>query len=71
MIKLFKEFLVEEDGLGTVELVIIIAILVGVALIFKKAIFSFVNQILDRIFDSAGEVTKDPDDADKITRILK
>lgn len=49
MIKLFKDFLMEEDGLGTVEIVIIIAVLVGIALLFKNQIVAFVNNILNKI----------------------
>lgn len=40
---LLKRFVYEEDGLGTVELVLILAALVSIALIFKKQIVSFVN----------------------------
>lgn len=57
MKKLIYEFIKEEDGLGTVEIVIIIAILVGIAFIFKKQIYSLVNQIFDRIFKNAGDTT--------------
>jgi len=55
-----KSFLKEEDGLGTVEIVIIIAVLVGLAIIFRKAIFSFLNQILASIFGSAPEAMGKP-----------
>ena len=40
----------EEDGLGTVEIVIIIAVLVGIALIFRDAIIKFVTDIMKSIF---------------------
>ncbi len=46
MTKLIKDFIKEEDGLGTVEIVLIIAILVGLALLFKKQIVGFVAKIL-------------------------
>jgi len=52
MLKLFKGFLKEEDGLTTVEVVIMIAILVGIALIFRKAIFTFVNSMIEKIFQT-------------------
>ena len=42
MLKLIKNFIHEEDGLGTVEIVIIIAVLVGVALIFRDSLIKFV-----------------------------
>lgn len=45
-----KRFLKEEDGLGTVEIVVIIAVLLGIALIFRQKIFDFVATSLDTIF---------------------
>lgn len=50
MVETFKGFIKEEDGLTTVEIVIIIAILVGVALIFRDAITKFVTDMMDKIF---------------------
>lgn len=61
MIKLFKNFLKEEDGLGTVEIVVIIAVLVGIALIFRAAIFSFVKDAVDKIFGQGNDVIDDVD----------
>lgn len=61
MMNAIKGFLREEDGLGTVELVVIIAVLVGVALIFRTQIFSFVDQILDKVFKGSEGVVKPPD----------
>lgn len=55
MITLIKRFLKEEDGLGTVEIVIIIAVLVAIALIFRRAIFEFVESIIGKIFNSGLE----------------
>lgn len=59
MIKLFKDFLTEEDGMGTVEIVVIIAVLVGVALIFRNAIFAFVKKILEKIFSQGSRAATD------------
>ena len=50
MADLVKRFLKEEDGLGTVEIVIIIAVLVGIALIFRDAIIKFVTGIMENVF---------------------
>lgn len=52
MLNLVKDFLKEEDGLGTVEIVVIIAVLLGIALLFRTYIFDFVRNILDKIFNS-------------------
>ncbi|MBM7615823.1 Flp1 family type IVb pilin [Alkaliphilus hydrothermalis] len=49
MLKKIKGFLVEEGGLGTVELVLLVAVLVGLALIFKTAIAEFVRDVLGKI----------------------
>lgn len=45
-----KSFLREEDGLGTVEIVVIIAVLVGIALIFRDAIIKFTVGIMKNVF---------------------
>ena len=47
---LLKRFLKEEDGLGTVEIVVLIAVLVGIALIFRDAIIKFVTDIMKSVF---------------------
>lgn len=60
MMNLVKSFLKEEDGLGTVEIVVIIAVLVGIALIFRDAIIKFVTDIMKGVF-SDDTITKDID----------
>lgn len=50
MKRFLKSFLSEEDGLGTVEIVVIIAVLVGIALIFRDAIIKFVTNIMQSVF---------------------
>lgn len=50
MADLLRRFIKEEDGLGTVEIVIIIAVLVGIALIFRDAIINFVTDIMKSVF---------------------
>jgi Flp pilus assembly pilin Flp len=47
---LIRRFIKEEDGLGTVEIVVIIAVLVGIALIFRDAIIKFVTGIMKSVF---------------------
>ena len=47
---LMRNFLEKEKGLGTVEIVIIIAVLVGIALIFREAIINFVTDIMENVF---------------------
>ena len=48
-----KEMLVrfwkEEDGVGVVELILILVVLIALVLIFKNQLTSLVNQIFDKI----------------------
>ena len=56
-----KAFLLEEDGLGTVEVVLILAVLVGIALIFRQYIFGFVKDIMANIMGgSVSDILADP-----------
>ena len=50
MIRFVKSFLTEEEGMGTVEIVIIIAVLVGLALIFRDAIIGFSTNVMKGLF---------------------
>ena len=60
MTNLVKSFLKEEDGLGTVEIVVLIAVLVGIALIFRDAIIKFVTDIMESVF-ADSTITTDVD----------
>jgi len=51
--KLLKSFLIEEDGLETVEIVVLLAVLVSIALIFRGQVIEFVRSNLSKIFGSA------------------
>lgn len=63
MLSFLKDFYYEEEGMGTVEIVIIIAVLIAIALIFKEGISKFANQLMNKFFnpDNAGtdDVTRD------------
>jgi len=59
MIKTVKAFLKEEDGMGTVEIILIIAVLVAIALIFRNSIMNFVKGIIDKIFPDVGNEALD------------
>lgn len=53
-----QRLFLNSHGMGTVEVVIIVAVLVGVALIFREAIFGFVNDIIGSIFNDSDIVNK-------------
>ena len=46
MLELAKSFWLDESGLGTVEVVVILAVLVSIALIFRNQIIAFVRSTL-------------------------
>ena len=47
----FMNLMQDEEGLGTLEIILIIVVLVGVAILFRDRITGFVENILDRIGD--------------------
>ena len=52
----FYNFLKEEDGVGVVEVILILVVLIGLVIIFKKQITGLVYDIFDTITDQAGRV---------------
>lgn len=54
--KEIKAFLIEEDGIGVVEMILILVVLIGLVLIFKKQLTNLVNNIFDTITSRAGSV---------------
>ena len=58
MLTLLKNFWKEEDGLGTVEIVIITAVLVGLAILFRRTIIDFAKKVLSSITEQGEEATK-------------
>lgn len=57
MLKEIKRFFKEEDGLGTVEIVVILAVLVSIALIFRTQIVEFVKDTLKKILGDTESKT--------------
>ena len=51
-----KGFVSEEDGIGTVEMILILVVLIGIVLIFKDNLTSLVQSIFRTIKTQAGRV---------------
>ena len=49
------EFLKEEDGVGVIEVVLILVVLIGLVINFKKQI----NQLLNNIFSEISKQSKE------------
>lgn len=55
MKKQIKKCLFEDEGMGVVEIVLIILVLVGLALIFRNQITAIANGIYDSIKSQVSE----------------
>ncbi len=44
-----QSFFMEEDGVGVVEIILILVVLIGLVVIFKKQITNVVKSILSKI----------------------
>lgn len=52
-----REFLEEEDGIGVVEIILILVVLIGLVIIFKDNIRNLVNDIFETITSGAADVS--------------
>lgn len=53
--KEWKSFLMDEDGVGVIEIVLILVVLIGLVIIFKKQI----NTLLENIFKQINSKSKE------------
>lgn len=58
MLEQVKRFINDEEGMGTVEIVVILAVLVSIALIFRNQIITFVRDTLSSILSPAQSNSK-------------
>ncbi len=55
-LKGMRQLLAEEDGMGTVEVILIIVVLVGIVIIFKDQITKIVNNLFKKITSQTGKI---------------
>lgn len=55
--KTWKDFWKEEDGMGTVEIILIIVVLIGLVMIFREEIMNIVEGVMKRIGNGADQIT--------------
>ena len=55
-LKGMKEFLREEEGMGTVEIILIIVVLIGLVIIFKTQLRSLVETVFEKITSDSNTV---------------
>ena len=56
IIKRLSDFIKEEDGIGVVEIILILVVLISLVLIFKSKITNLVNSIFTKITNNANQV---------------
>ena len=54
--KRFREFLREEDGMGTVEIILIVVVLISLVIIFKEQLTNLVRAILSKITKQSNSI---------------
>ena len=60
--QLIKEFAMEEDAVGVVEIILILVVLISLVIIFKEQLTSLVKKILSKITKQRyiQEIKKNP-----------
>ncbi|MFU0827954.1 MAG: Flp1-like domain-containing protein [Lachnoclostridium sp.] len=56
--EVIKEFIYEEDGVAIVEIILILVLLVGLVLLFRRQITEVVKDIISSIASDMDEITK-------------
>ena len=56
MLKTWKDFIKEEDGMGTVEIILIIVVLISLVIIFKEQLTKLVESIFEKIVKQANTI---------------
>lgn len=51
-----RDFIAEEDGIGVIEVVLILVVLIGLVIIFKKQITTLLESIFKEINSQSKEV---------------
>ena len=54
-----RDFRKDEKGLGTVEIILIIVVLIGLVIIFKTQLTALVGTVFDRITEQSGTILSD------------
>ena len=54
--KMAKQFLREEDGMGVIEIILIIVVLISLVLLFKNQLTTLVNSLLSKVRNKANTV---------------
>lgn len=56
MKQFFKDFWEDQSGMGVVEVILIIVVLIGLVIIFKTQITEVVNDIFEKIVSQSSKI---------------
>lgn len=56
MKNIIKRFVKEESAIGTVELILILVVLIGLVVIFRNQLTNIINSIFERIMNDSAAV---------------
>ena len=54
--KLAKNFIVEEDAVGVVEIILILLVLIGLVILFKEQLTDLVKNILSKVTKQSNTI---------------
>ena len=54
-----RDFIRSEDGMGTVEIILIIVVLIGLVIIFKDQLNRLLDTVFARITEQSNEILAD------------
>lgn len=54
--KEIKRFIREDDGMGTVEIILILVVLISLVIIFKNQLTNLVNTIFNKINSTSNSI---------------
>lgn len=55
---MLRQFVKEEDGVGVVEIILILVVLIGLVIVFKEQLTSLVTKIFSTITTKSNKVLK-------------
>ncbi|MBE6014470.1 MAG: holin, BlyA family protein [Lachnospiraceae bacterium] len=55
-LKVLKSFWMDESGVGTVEIILILVVLIALVIIFKDQMTALVNSIFSKIKSQSGKI---------------
>lgn len=54
--RVFKDFYEDESGITVIEIVLVLVVLIGLVLIFKKQLTSLIQSILSKITSQSNSI---------------